>query len=78
MGTAPITCASVIAKVTRDRAIRELEQQYGRIGSGYPSDPATIEFLRNYMREHGNPPPCARRSWKTVANLYQATMQDYL
>ena len=73
-----VGAASVIAKVTRDRAIRELEQQYGRIGSGYPSDPATIEFLRNYMREHGNPPPCARRSWKTVANLYQATMQDYL
>jgi len=72
-----VGAASVVAKVTRDRAIRELEQQYGKIGSGYPSDAVTIEFLRGYIREYGSPPPCARRSWKTVTNLYQKTMQDF-
>ena len=72
-----VGAASVVAKVTRDRAIRELEQQYGKIGSGYPSDPTTIEFLRNYIHDYGNPPPCARRTWKTVANLYQKTMGDF-
>ena len=72
-----VGAASVIAKVTRDRAIQELEQQYGTIGSGYPSDSATIEFLRGYIRDRGNPPPCARRSWKTVANLCQKTMEDF-
>ncbi|MDN7012442.1 ribonuclease HII [Methanoculleus sp. FWC-SCC3] len=72
-----VGAASVVAKVTRDRAIRELKQQYGTIGSGYPSDPATIEFLRSYIREHGSPPACARRSWKTVTNLCQTTMQDF-
>ncbi|MCT8336390.1 ribonuclease HII [Methanoculleus sp. Afa-1] len=72
-----VGAASIVAKVTRDRAIRELEQQYGAIGSGYPSDSVTIEFLRGYIREHGSPPPCARRSWKTVSNLCQTTMQDF-
>ncbi len=73
-----VGAASVVAKVTRDRAIRELEEQFGKVGSGYPSDPVTIEFLRGYIREYGNPPPCARRSWKTVTNLSQTTMQDFL
>lgn len=72
-----VGAASVVAKVTRDRAIQELSQQYGKIGSGYPSDPTTIEFLRGYIRDQGEPPLCARRSWKTVTNLYQTTMQDF-
>jgi ribonuclease HII len=72
-----VGAASVVAKVTRDRAIRELEQQYGKIGSGYPSDPTTIEFLRSYIHDYGSPPPCARRTWKTVTNLYQKTMRDF-
>jgi ribonuclease HII len=72
-----VGAASVVAKVTRDRAIRELEQQYGKIGSGYPSDPTTIEFLRGYIQDYGSPPPCARRTWKTVTNLYQTTMRDF-
>ena len=72
-----VGAASVVAKVTRDRAIQELSEQYGKIGSGYPSDPTTIEFLRGYIREYGNPPLCARRSWKTVTNLYQTQMRDF-
>ena len=72
-----VGAASIVAKVTRDRAIQELEERYGNIGSGYPSDPVTIEFLRGYIRDHGNPPPCARRTWKTVANLCQRTILDF-
>ena len=73
-----VGAASVVAKVTRDRAIRDLDEQYGNVGSGYPSDPVTIEFLRGYVRDYGNPPPCARRSWKTVTNLCQTTIADFL
>lgn len=73
-----VGAASVVAKVTRDRAIRDLAEQYGEIGSGYPSDPTTIEFLKSYIQDYGNPPPCARRSWKTVANLYQTTIRDFI
>ncbi len=72
-----VGAASIVAKVTRDRAIEELEERYGKIGSGYPSDPATVEFLRGYIRDHGTPPPCARRTWKTVANLSQRTILDF-
>lgn len=72
-----VGAASIVAKVTRDRAIKELGEQYGKIGSGYPSDAVTIDFLRDYIKNYGSPPPCARRSWKTVANLYQTTMQDF-
>ncbi|NLA31763.1 MAG: ribonuclease HII [Methanomicrobiales archaeon] len=73
-----VGAASIVAKVTRDRAIRDLDEEYGNVGSGYPSDPVTIEFLRGYIRNHGSTPPCARRSWKTVANLSQRTITDFL
>ena len=64
-----VSAASIVAKVMRDRAIEDLSRQYGEIGSGYPSDLVTIQFLARYIREHGNPPPFARRSWKTVREM---------
>lgn len=73
-----VGAASVVAKVTRDRAIQDLGEEYGEIGSGYPSDPTTMAFLRGYLQEHGNPPPCARMTWKTVTDLFQRTIADFL
>lgn len=61
-----VSAASIVAKVVRDRAITNLKAEYGEIGSGYPSDQVTIAFLAGYIREHGEPPVIARRSWKTV------------
>lgn len=59
----PVAAASIIAKVERDQAIRELERRLGaRIGSGYPSDPATLKFIR----EHGIDPSIMRISWATL------------
>ena len=40
---------SIIAKVNRDREIESLEKVFGKIGSGYPHDEATISFLKNYL-----------------------------
>lgn len=65
----PVSAASIIAKVTRDRAIEKLKERYGEIGSGYPSDPRTRTFLEEYYREHGEFPPIARRSWKTLKKI---------
>ncbi|NJE61385.1 ribonuclease HII [Thermococcus sp. 21S7] len=65
----PVSAASIIAKVTRDRAIEKLKEEYGEIGSGYPSDPRTRVFLENYYREHGRFPPIVRRSWKTLKKI---------
>jgi len=73
-----VSAASIIAKVTRDRAIRTLSKKYGEIGSGYPSDPVTIRYLSGYIDEHKTHPPIARRSWKTISNLIAQKSQSSL
>lgn len=73
-----VGAASIVAKVTRDRYITELTSEYGEIGSGYPSDRLTIEFLTEYIRTHGEPPTCARRSWQTVQNIIDRSRQTGL
>ncbi|WP_407704652.1 ribonuclease HII [Thermococcus thermotolerans] len=65
----PVSAASILAKVTRDRAIEKLKEEYGEIGSGYPSDPRTRKFLEEYYKEHGDFPPIVRRSWKTLRKI---------
>jgi ribonuclease HII len=73
-----VSAASIVAKVTRDRAIAALSKKYGEIGSGYPSDPVTIAFLSAYIDEHKTPPPIARKSWKTVTTMVGKKQQSYL
>ncbi len=73
-----VSAASIIAKVTRDRAIATLAKKYGTIGSGYPSDPVTIHFLNSYIDEHHVPPPIARKSWKTVSAILSKKSQRRL
>ena len=65
----PVSAASILAKVTRDREIERLKEEYGEIGSGYPSDPRTRTFLESYYREHGEFPPIVRQSWKTLRKI---------
>jgi ribonuclease HII len=73
-----VSAASIIAKVTRDRAIATLAKKYGTIGSGYPSDPVTIHFLNSYIDEYSVPPPIARKSWKTVSAILSRKSQRNL
>jgi ribonuclease HII len=73
-----VSAASIIAKVTRDRAITALSKKYGEIGSGYPSDPVTIAFLSAYIDEYKCPPPIARKSWKTVTAMLGKKQQSQL
>jgi len=73
-----VSAASIVAKVTRDRAIAALSKKYGEIGSGYPSDPVTIAFLSAYIDEHKTPPPIARKSWNTVITMVGKKQQSYL
>lgn len=70
-----VAAASIIAKVTRDRLIDALAEEYGPIGSGYPSDRYTIEYLSDYIGRHHAPPFCARKSWKTTSNLLKMRAQ---
>ena len=57
-----VAAASIVAKVTRDRLIKELSEVYGKIGSGYPSDPVTISYLEDYIRKNIDAPESARKS----------------
>lgn len=65
-----VSAASIIAKAERDAQIAEINKEYikmGGIGSGYPSDPTTKEFLTNYAYEEM--PDFVRRSWATVSKM---------
>lgn len=65
-----VSAASILAKVCRDREMREIEQSLGLpIGSGYASDPDTISFLERWIRETGTLPPHTRASWDTARRL---------
>ena len=65
-----VSAASILAKVQRDKSIRELEQSMNCIiGSGYPGDPLTIEFLGRWVKEHRDLPPCARHTWATAQRI---------
>ncbi|WP_424017646.1 ribonuclease HII [Halorientalis pallida] len=75
-----VGAASVLAKVARDAHVTDLAAEYPDtdVGSGYPSDPATRTFLREYVAEHGDLPPCARRSWSTSQDVLAAAEQSAL
>lgn len=76
-----VAAASVVAKVERDALVAEVGEaycEYGPVGSGYPSDPRTREFLRTYVRANGELPTCARASWKTSRDVLRAAEQSAL
>ncbi|MDO5832202.1 ribonuclease HII [Methanobrevibacter sp.] len=65
-----VSAASIIAKAERDDYIKEINKEFiksGGIGSGYPSDPTTKEFLSNYT--YDEMPDFVRKSWATVAKM---------
>jgi ribonuclease HII len=64
-----VSAASIIAKVERDRAISEYHKKYGDFGSGYPSDPKTVDFVRNLVRNNQKLPPIIRKSWDSVRRI---------
>ncbi|MFD1585922.1 ribonuclease HII [Halorientalis brevis] len=76
-----VGAASIIAKVARDAHVENLaarHDSYDDVGSGYPSDPATREFLRAYVSDHGELPSCARASWQTSQDVLAAAAQTGL
>jgi|LGVF01.1.fsa_nt_gb ribonuclease HII len=72
-----VSAASILAKVRRDRCVREMEKEIGLpLGSGYPSDPKTRKFLENWIKEHGSLPDIVRHSWKTSENLLKKMLAN--
>ena len=67
-----VAAASILAKAERDRLVAALAKELGvELGSGYPSDPITVKFLENWIKEKGDLPPHTRHSWKTAQRLLE-------
>ncbi|MDY0293339.1 MAG: ribonuclease HII [Candidatus Methanomethylophilaceae archaeon] len=65
-----VSAASIIAKVTRDRMIRDISEEFGtEIGSGYPSDTCTMGFIEKWIKDNGSPPKHTRCSWEPVRHM---------
>ena len=67
-----VSAASILAKVERDRVIEVMHQEYGDFGSGYPSDPKTIRFVRGLLEERTVLPPIIRQSWDSVKKIRES------
>ncbi|MFX1534553.1 MAG: ribonuclease HII [Promethearchaeota archaeon] len=68
-----VGAASILAKVERDQIIAELSQKFGDLGSGYPSDPHTRDFLLKNKNNLHQPEfqELIRFQWKTVQKLFE-------
>ena len=64
-----VSAASIIAKVERDKSIKRFHEKFGDFGSGYPSDPKTIKFVRGILSESGELPSIVRHSWESVNRI---------
>lgn len=70
-----VGAASILAKTTRDEAIKVLSATHGRMGSGYPSDPDTQVYLQEHWKE---PHEFFRKSWESYKRLTQSNAQSSL
>lgn len=74
-----VGAASILAKTIRDEEIQNISKILKKkinipIGSGYPSDPITINFLDKWFKTFGFFPHYVRLSWKTsqkIINKYK-------
>ncbi len=65
-----VGAASIVAKVRRDRWVAGLARRLATdVGSGYPSDPTTIAFVRRFVGAAPEPPRWVRRSWSTMQRV---------
>jgi ribonuclease HII len=72
-----VSAASILAKVAREEAVAKLKEEYGEIGSGYPSDPYTIAFLKKngkLLKDSG----IFRTTWATWKQLFPDAKQKTL
>ena len=74
-----VSAASVIAKVARDRWMEALEKKLDtKIGSGYPADPYTKEFLKKILIPGKPIPEYVRKKWSTVTRIMGESKQKKL
>jgi ribonuclease HII len=74
-----VMAASILAKVHRDALVAEISEAMGEdVGSGYPNDPVTTEFLRSYYKKNHKMPDCVRMSWNTTEAIIADCLQARL
>ncbi|KAG4984602.1 hypothetical protein JHK87_029351 [Glycine soja] len=72
-----VSGASIVAKVTRDRALREwvldetAENMQRNFGSGYPGDPQTKSWLEDHKHHIFGFPSLVRFSWGTCNSYFK-------
>lgn len=71
-----VGAASILAKVTRDFEMQKIKEDIGiECGSGYPSDPVTQEFLKNYWDKHDS---IMRKCWSSYKEVKRKKEQKGL
>lgn len=66
-----VGAASIFAKTVRDEALHGLVDAFGELGSGYPGDPKTKEWLVAWSRTGAPWPHFVRTRWATITELAQ-------
>jgi len=65
-----VGAASIVAKVMRDEALARLREELGEeLGSGYPSDRRTVQFVRDLLSDGRAVPSWVRGSWATMQKI---------
>lgn len=64
-----VAAASIVAKVLRDRAIRQIQKNHP-VGNGYPTDSETIQYVRKVYLATGRTPLFVRKSWSTMRRIH--------
>jgi len=68
-----VGAASIVAKTLRDESIEFMSSayrdEYGDIGSGYPSDSRTVNFLKKYYENEFEFPRETRTKWGTIERI---------
>lgn len=65
-----VSAASIVAKVTRDRMMEDIRQEFGvNVGSGYPSDHYTMDFIQHWIDANNKAPAHVRCSWEPVRQM---------
>ncbi|KAM7526773.1 hypothetical protein LguiA_016675 [Lonicera macranthoides] len=76
-----VSGASIVAKVTRDRALRDwvldesAENMHRNFGSGYPGDPETKDWLEHHKHSVFGFPSLVRFSWGTCKPYFKDIVQ---
>ena len=75
-----VSAASIMAKVSRDDSMTELEEELGeKLGVGYPHDKYTIAHLERIAEENnGKMPSYVRTTWDTVNRICAKYKQNSL